>query len=116
MKFLVKDYKPDSFPVPFREFNVEHQYLVGQDGVQSRIRKRSEKGSNLNALHFTLTTRKLDNGQRIELRRNITPREYNSYQLQTDPSRLPVQKLRRCFLHKDRLTFRLILGKFRHLT
>jgi hypothetical protein len=100
MKFLVKDYNPEDFPVPYREFNVEHQYLIGQEQVQSRIRKRCEKGTN--ALHFTLTTRKLDNGQRIELRRNITPREYNSYQAQTDPDRLPVKKLRRCFLYNDR--------------
>jgi CYTH domain-containing protein len=42
----------------------------------------------------------IDN-QRVEIRRNITPREYESYRSQFDPTRLPVNKLRRCFLFND---------------
>jgi CYTH domain-containing protein len=41
------------------------------------------------------------NGQRVEIRRNITPREYSILSFQTDRSRMPVCKLRRCFVYKD---------------
>jgi CYTH domain-containing protein len=41
-------------------------------------------------------------GQRVEIRRNISPREYEAMRAQADPSRLPIQKLRRCFLYNDR--------------
>lgn len=78
-------------------------YLLnsGNDGSQIRIRKRNEFGTT--SMHFTMTVRHPQvDGQRVEIRRQITPREYDSYKSQIDPNRLPVTKLRRCFLYADR--------------
>lgn len=105
MKFLVSGYDATAtFPISqYKEFIVEHRYLVNSlhDGTQTRIRSRRE--TEANAGHYTMTVRYPEvDGQRVEIRRNISSREFESYQTQTDPARLPVIKLRRCFLYNDR--------------
>ncbi|KAI8893182.1 AAA domain-containing protein [Globomyces pollinis-pini] len=103
-KFLVKTFVlSDSFPVPYRDFEVEHAYLVNTsgDGTETRIRRRTEMGTK--SVHLNLTTRQPNqNGQRVETRRNLLPREYDVLKAQCDPSRKPIHKIRRCFLYKDR--------------
>ncbi|KAJ3300094.1 hypothetical protein HK104_004563 [Borealophlyctis nickersoniae] len=103
-KFVVKNFNLDSpFPVPFRDFDVEHVYLVNtaEDGVQIRIRKRQELGSS--EVHRSMTLRYPEvDGQRVETRRNLTFREYEALRAQADPSRAPITKRRRCFLYSDR--------------
>ncbi|KNE61359.1 hypothetical protein AMAG_06188 [Allomyces macrogynus ATCC 38327] len=98
-KFLVRNFDPDAaFPVPFRDFNVEHRYLVNlhDDGVQVRMRKRFDESGTCN---YTLTTRQAPlAGQRVEERRALIAREYEALKHQTDPSRHPIEKVRRCFL------------------
>jgi CYTH domain-containing protein len=41
-------------------------------------------------------------GQRVETRRNVPSREFEVLKSQSDPSRYPVNKIRRCFIHKDK--------------
>ncbi|KAI8912746.1 AAA domain-containing protein [Gorgonomyces haynaldii] len=103
-KFLVKNFDPQAqFPVYSRTFMVEHYYLVNTsgDGSQTRIRKRQEIGESA-TVHFTMTARTTVNGQRLETRRNLQHREFESYRLQADPSRQKIVKIRRCFLFNDR--------------
>ncbi|KNC99130.1 uncharacterized protein SPPG_05389 [Spizellomyces punctatus DAOM BR117] len=103
-KFLVNNFALDEpFPVSYRDFNVEHIYLVNTsgDGMQIRIRRREEIGSN--EVHLSMTIRHPEvDGQRVETRRNLTPREYEALRAQADPSRAIISKKRRCFLHNDR--------------
>ena len=42
------------------------------------------------------------NGQRVETRRNLLPREYEALKAQSDPSRVPIYKKRRCFNWQNR--------------
>ncbi|KAJ3051343.1 hypothetical protein HK097_007674 [Rhizophlyctis rosea] len=104
-KFLVKSFSLDaSFPVVFRDFNVEHVYLsnTAGDGVQIRIRKREEIGSS-KEVHRSMTIRYPEvDGQRVETRRNLSFREYEALRAQADPTRSPITKRRRCFLFQDR--------------
>ena len=105
-KYLVKEfdlYKP--FPVPYREFLVEHRYLINTTqqtgGTQTRIRRREELGTS--TVHLTMTMRYPEvDGQRVETRRNLPFREYEMFKSQSDPTRQPIHKIRRCFLYKDR--------------
>ena len=120
-KFIVKNFKmEDSFPVPFRDFNVERTffssisfflilfhfidiYLVNttHDNMQIRLRRREQLGSA--SVHLNMTIRHAEHdGQRVETRRNLTFREFEALRAQADPSRIPIIKRRRCFLYKDR--------------
>lgn len=108
-KFLVSGYQhcqdASTFPLPCRDFLVEHCYLVNstQDGTQTRIRKRQEMDHLASSVvHFTMTNRRYVDGQRVEIRRNISPREYLDLKSQLDPMRVPVRKVRRCFLWQER--------------
>ena len=82
---------------------LEDIYLATSDSsnLQIRLRKRSEKGSDSN--HLTMTVRHPEiNGQRVETRRNLSKREYETSMAQIDESRHPIQKIRNSFLWKDR--------------
>ncbi|KAI9136438.1 AAA domain-containing protein [Paraphysoderma sedebokerense] len=102
-KFLVKNFNHTSeFPVPYRDFNVEHRYLLNstEDGSQSRIRKRADSSG---TCHYNITIRRPEKeGQRVEERRSLSAREYDALKLQSDPTRLTINKLRRCFQWKNR--------------
>jgi CYTH domain-containing protein len=72
----------------------------GDATVQSRIRSRTEVGAS--ASHYNITIRYPNvDGQRVETRRNLQSREYETLLRQSDPRYKPVMKLRRCFLHND---------------
>lgn len=104
-KYLISNFdfaKP--FPVKYRDFMVEHRYLVNTsgDGTQQRIRRREEIGTST-SVHLNMTVRHPSiDGQRVETRRNLSNREYETLKSQADISCHPVIKLRRCFLFKDR--------------
>ncbi|KAJ3090775.1 hypothetical protein HK102_002734 [Quaeritorhiza haematococci] len=104
-KFLVKNFTLSAdFPVPYRDFVVEHIYLANttNDGKQYRIRLRREQGAST-GVHVNMTVRNPEMaGQRVETRRNLSPREYSALRAQADPTRVPINKRRRCFLYKDR--------------
>ncbi|KAI9222150.1 AAA domain-containing protein [Blastocladiella britannica] len=102
-KFLVRNMDLDvPFAVPFRDFVVEHRYLApSAEGHQVRIRKRFDESGNV---HCNLTTRhpRWRDGQRLEERRSLAAREYESLKANlADASRHPVVKTRRCFLWND---------------
>ncbi|KAI8922263.1 hypothetical protein DFJ77DRAFT_17388 [Powellomyces hirtus] len=103
-KFVVKNFSLEAdFPVPYRDFDVEHVYLVNTagDGMQIRIRRRQEVG--VAEVHVSLTARHPEvDGQRVETRRNLRAREYEALRAQADPSRAIIKKKRRCFLYQDR--------------
>ncbi|KAJ3220436.1 hypothetical protein HK099_004359 [Clydaea vesicula] len=102
-KFLVKNFNwDDKFKVPCREFHVEHVYLaqLSQDGAQVRIRKRQEFNSKGSHSNLTMRHPRID-GQRVETRRNLLPREYDYLKANMDPTRYPIQKKRRCFLFNE---------------
>lgn len=99
-KYLVK--ASVKIPVPFKQFVVEHQYLVSNEkDCQTRIRKRIENNSK--SCHYTLTQRFQDVGgqKRIETRRILDPREYETMLGQVDLTRTKIVKNRKCFLYKD---------------
>lgn len=99
-------------------------YLINTmgDGMQTRIRRyvigldispvhcthlitrscrREEIGSR--EVHLSMTVRHPEvDGQRVETRRILTMREYETLRAQADPSRAIIKKRRRCFLHNDR--------------
>lgn len=88
--------------IEYRDFDVEHIYLLNslQDGSKLRIRKREDQIGNI---HFSLTIQHPHkSGQRVETRRNLSRREYETLRAQADPSRYVVRKKRRCFLFKDK--------------
>lgn len=96
-KFLVSSL-PDkkAFPV-FEDFDVIHDYLSSSDPKsQARLRKRGQNG------HYTYmhTSRKETkiNGQVVEVRTNLSSKDYERLYTQLDHSRQSVYKTRRCFL------------------
>lgn len=95
-KFLLCDRSTSgNVPVRFEEFDVEQTYLIEQNGWQARIRRRGQHGS------YTYThtmKRAVEVGQRIEIERQITGREYIALLAQADPTRHTVKKQRRVFV------------------
>lgn len=75
VKFLVQGPLPSalSFP-PYQDFDVVHDYLITSNlKIQSRIRKRGQNGN----WSYQQTVRRSDAGsQMVELRRQITHRDY----------------------------------------
>lgn len=99
-KFLLTDYNPDQIPAPFRDFEVQHNYLVTTDDTRVRIRKRGF--DNCFAYTMTTTTEKFDaDGHRVETRRSLSSREYEALQLQLDQTRASIVKKRKVFLYKN---------------
>lgn len=93
-KFLLRP-GPRQVPVYFEECEVEQVYLRAQDGWEARVRRRGQQGA------FTYThTRKrpVAAGERVEIERQITGREYIALLAQADPARRPIRKRRRVFL------------------
>jgi CYTH domain-containing protein len=82
-------------PVRYEEFDVEQVYLLAQDGWEARVRRRGQHG----ACTYTHTRKRpVGVGERVELERQITGREYIGLLAQADPSRRPIRKTRRVFL------------------
>ena len=100
VKFVVNGPLPseDQFP-EFRDFDVCHHYLQTISGrkVQTRLRKRGCNGK----WTYNHTTRKQVSGQVIELKKQLSHRDYLTLVTQEDPNHLPIYKIRRCFLWKN---------------
>ncbi|XP_035226338.1 TRPL translocation defect protein 14-like isoform X2 [Stegodyphus dumicola] len=96
LKFLVGNLAQDSEFPPFQDFEVVHDYLVtSHPRIQSRLRKRGQNG-NWSYMH---TQRRCDvNTQVIEVKRQITHRDYVNMLAQRDDKHYTVYKLRRCFM------------------
>jgi CYTH domain-containing protein len=95
-KFLLRDRSArGAVPVRLEEFDIEQTYLIGQNGWEARVRRRGQHGS------YTYThtlKRPIAAGQRVEIERQITGREYLALLAQADPARRTIQKRRRVFL------------------
>ncbi|KAL3191608.1 hypothetical protein MRX96_059705 [Rhipicephalus microplus] len=87
---------PDSAFPSYQDFDVVHDYLITSNPkAQSRLRKRGQH----NCWSYMHTIRRCDiNSQTIELKRQITHRDYINMLAQRDDSHYTVYKVRRCFL------------------
>lgn len=96
LKFLVKSLPPDaSFP-PFQDFDVVHHYLQSSGPkVQPRLRKR---GQNKHFSYIHTIRRPHILGQSVEVKTQLTHRDYLNLLTQSDDAHFPIYKKRRCFL------------------
>lgn len=86
---------PASIPVRHEEVEIEQVYLLTSDGSEARVRRRSQRG---NSSYTHTVKRPVAAGQRVEIERPISAREYIALLAQANPSRRPVRKRRTCFL------------------
>ncbi|XP_043282470.1 TRPL translocation defect protein 14 isoform X2 [Venturia canescens] len=97
VKFLVKGPLPQDteFP-PFQDFDVVHNYLQSKTpNMQARLRKRGQKG-HWSYIH-TIRRPKMC-GQVVEVKTQLTHRDYLNMLAQRDDSHFTIFKRRRCFL------------------
>ncbi|KAJ8680260.1 hypothetical protein QAD02_016047 [Eretmocerus hayati] len=97
VKFLVNGPLPANtdFP-PFQDFDVVHNYLQSNNPkTQARLRKRGQKG-HWSYIH-TIRRPKMC-GQVVEVKTQLTHRDYLNMLAQRDDSHFTIFKRRRCFL------------------
>lgn len=96
VKFLVSELPPNSAFPAFQDFDVVHHYLQSAGPrVQARLRKRGQNG------HFSYihTIRRPHlHGQSIEVKTQLTHRDYLNMLTQRDDAHFTIYKKRRCFL------------------
>ncbi|PSN29005.1 TRPL translocation defect protein 14 [Blattella germanica] len=97
LKFLVRGpLPPDSVFPPFQDFDVVHNYLqTNTPKMQARLRKRGQKG-HWSYIH-TIRKPKIRN-QVVEVKTQLTHRDYMNMLAQRDDSHFTIYKKRRCFL------------------
>lgn len=96
LKFLVGSLPPDSVFPPFQDFDVVHNYLqTNTPSMQARLRKRGQNG-HWSYIH-TIRKPKI-RGQIVEVRTQLTHRDYINMLAQKDDSHFTIFKKRRCFL------------------
>jgi CYTH domain-containing protein/predicted ATPase len=86
---------PAPFPIQAEVIEIEQAYLKATDGSEARVRRREQRGTP--SYVHTLRRPWMD-GQRVELERAISAREYAALLAQADPARRTVKKRRTCFL------------------
>ena len=92
-KFLVRF--DGELPVNSVTVSIEQTYLSSPDeDIEERVRRRGHEGSWL----YTHTIKQGHGEHRVERERRITAREYADMLLRADPDRMPIQKLRTCFV------------------
>lgn len=99
-KFLVKSpLPPDEIFPTFQDFDVVHNYLNSAvPYMQARLRKRGQKGH----WSYTHTIRKPRiHGQIVEVKTQLTHRDYINLLTQRDNSHFTIYKKRRCFLDNN---------------
>ncbi|XP_061383378.1 TRPL translocation defect protein 14 isoform X2 [Danaus plexippus] len=100
-KFLVKPpLLPDAEFPPFQDFDVVHNYLQSDvRKAQVRLRKRGQKGH----WSYIHTVRKFHptNGQSVEVRTQLTHRDYLNMLPQRDDAHFTIFKKRRCFIYNN---------------
>lgn len=97
LKFLVGDVLPKETDFPaFQDFDVVHHYLQSAGlRVQARLRKRGQNGH----WSYIHTIRKPHvHGQSIEVKTQLTHRDYLNMLSQKDDAHFTIYKKRRCFL------------------
>ncbi|XP_073944316.1 TRPL translocation defect 14 isoform X2 [Choristoneura fumiferana] len=99
-KFLVKaPLPPDTEFPPFQDFDVVHNYLQSDlRKAQVRLRKRGQKGH----WSYIHTLRKFhSNGQSVEVRTQLSHRDYLNMLPQRDDAHFTIFKKRRCFIYNN---------------
>ncbi|KAG8187724.1 hypothetical protein JTE90_000187 [Oedothorax gibbosus] len=97
LKFLVSSVVPDNMFPPFQDFEVVHDYLVtANPKIQARLRKRGQNG--IWSYMHTQRRRDINNTQVIEVKRQITHRDYINMLSQRDDKHHRVLKRRRSFM------------------
>jgi len=96
VKFLVAKMPSDVMFPSFQDFHVVHEYLISANPkIQLRLRMRGQG----NTYSYQYTVRQVRaNDQVVELRRQISHRDYLNLLAQRDHSHYTVHKNRRCFL------------------
>jgi len=99
LKYVVNGPLPGDHAFPsFRDFEVCHHYLnTASRTMQSRLRKRGVNGK----WCYTHTIRKQVGLQTIEVKTQLTHRDYDNLISQENSSHFPVLKTRRCFMYKN---------------
>lgn len=96
LKFLVSGPLRDELFPSFQDFNVVHHYLQSSgQRVQTRLRKR---GINGHWSYIHTTRRPHCHGQSIEVKTQLTQRDYLNMLAQKDDAHFTIFKKRRCFL------------------
>eukprot|EP00741_Cyanophora_paradoxa_P004301 tig00000792_g4175.t1 len=98
-KFLIKPISVQDLgklPVSRVEiFDVEEVFLRTSDGTEAKVRRRGQNGTftYMHSVRYPMA-----NGQRIELKRQISGRDYVNLLATADPNMRPVHKRRACFV------------------
>lgn len=96
LKFLVSGPLSDMQFPSFQDFNVVHHYLqTSGQRVQTRLRKRGQNG---HWSYIHTTRRPHVHGQSIEVKTQLTQRDYLNMLAQKDDAHFTIFKKRRCFL------------------
>lgn len=94
---IVASLPPDSEFPPFQDFEVEHHYLQSSGPkVQARLRKRGQN-NNYSYIH-TIRRPNVHGQSRIEVKTQLTQRDYINLLAQRDDAHFTIYKKRRCFL------------------
>ncbi|XP_037950199.1 TRPL translocation defect protein 14-like [Teleopsis dalmanni] len=97
LKFLVAILPPESEFPPFQDFDVVHHYLQSSGPkVQARLRKRGQK-NHWSYIH-TIRRPNVHGQSRIEVKTQLTHRDYINLLAQRDDAHFTIYKKRRCFL------------------
>lgn len=97
LKFLVASLPPESEFPPFQDFDVVHHYLQSSGPkVQARLRKRGQK-NHWSYIH-TIRRPNVHGQARIEVKTQLTHRDYMNLLPQRDDAHFTIYKKRRCFL------------------
>lgn len=99
LKFLVSK-MPQNIKFPsYQDFHVTHKYLISNNPmIQLRLRVRGQ--GDTHSYQYTVRQLRAHN-QFVELRRQITHRDYLNLLAQQDDSHYTVHKKRRCFLWQN---------------
>lgn len=99
LKFLVRSLPSDDKFPPFEDFDVIHDYLqTNSRKTQARLRKRGQK----DRWSYTITVRRPEvRGQCVEVKTQISSRDYCTMLEQRDKHHFTIFKKRRCFLYHN---------------
>lgn len=98
-KFLIRGPLPENSAFPtYQDFEVVHNYLQCKSPNQIRLRKRGQQGY----YSYVHTLRKENKGgQTIEVKTQISHRDYTNFLGQKDNEHYTVYKTRRCFVENN---------------
>lgn len=98
-KFLARSFNLRGSGFNVQTVNCEYAYLISSDGKQHRLRRRIADGSIL----YTHIRRMVDqDGHVMDIKNNITRREYLELLCHQDPNRMLIRLVRQTFAYQNR--------------